>query len=212
MQTSKNVEVIFYLDFDDPTKEQYPDAITLIGMERSVKSINLMGEIARGEVFLLIGDDVVFKTPGWDEKILKSVPEDKIALFSFDDGRGEKGESHPHPAITRQWYKTLGYIAWPEFKHWAVDSWLVDISKRINRLIYLEDILIHHMKVMDETAKNLRDPSKDWNVKDRLIFKNGEPIREAHADKLKQYIDQNRPDNQTPSGVPKPGMPVPSVG
>jgi len=216
------IEVIFYVDVDDPCKNDYlrmgfgdETEHIILGSDRTVNSINAIAEIARGEVFLLVGDDVVFKTYGWDKMIMKSLPEDGIALFSFDDGRGEKGKSHPHPAITKKWYETLGYVAWPEFRHWSVDSWLVDISQRINRLIYLGDVLIDHQKVMDKTAKDLRDPKKGWLKFDRQIFQQSENIRATHAEKLKKVIDdyrQNRQNHQDTRNTSEDGPPTPAVG
>ena len=181
------IEILFYLDEDDVTKHDYPpNTLTIIGNENTVNALNLLALESKGDVLLLLGDDTTFKTSGWDTRITDSIPEDEIALFSFDDGRGG---GHPHPAITRKWYETLGYVAWPEFNHWYVDSWLVDMAIRLDRLIDFKDILILHEKVMDETALRIREKKKGWNKKDREIYQSRESIRVSHTEKLKKVID-----------------------
>ena len=125
-----------------------------------------------GDLFFLIGDDVIFETEGWDEIYRESSAKnpDGIFVLAPDDGRGS---GVPHPCVSRAWIDTLGYFVNPAFLHWGVDSYTEHLALSVDRLIRLPDVKITHQKVgeanpVDETYKRLREGV--WNARDLEVL------------------------------------------
>lgn len=161
---TRGLEILFYLNEDDPLVGEYKHGpFTVFIMGRDGPTSYAWNELARraaGDVLMLMGDDVVFETPGWDVKLRGALcelngssagnPGGGLGVFSFDDGRSPLGEGHPHPAMTREVYKRLGYLACPMFRHFYVDTWLVDLAKAAGIFHYLPDMKVLHDKPWDK--------------------------------------------------------------
>ena len=90
-----NVELIFGIDEDDPTKnivKKISDAIPfvkIIDIQNNKKFIginkiwNLLYPHAEGNILGYIGDDMVFKTENWDEKIIDEFNQNTASLHHF---------------------------------------------------------------------------------------------------------------------------------
>lgn len=145
-----------------------------------------------GDLFFLIGDDVIFETEGWDEIYRQAASNypDGIFVLAPNDGRGD---GVPHPCMGREWIDTLGYFVNPAFLHWGVDSYSEFLASSVDRLIKIPNVTIRHNKVgeahiADETYKRLREGV--WNQRDLQVL---ELMKSRYADKdiglLKQCID-----------------------
>jgi hypothetical protein len=176
VQTCKDVhglEILFYLNADDPLLSEYqqgPYQVFIVGCDGPTSySWNELARLAAGDILMLMGDDVVFETDGWDGKLRNlaiavqtSQGKRAVAVFSFDDGRSELGKGHPHPAMTRAAYEQLGYLACPIFRHFFVDTWLVEVAHKAGVFHYLPDVKLLHDKpwkedtVPDETKDRIR--------------------------------------------------------
>ncbi len=63
-----------------------------------------------GDVIIMGNDDLIYRTPEWDNILIKelSTIKDDIYCAWFDDGIN--GEKHcAFPIISRKWVETLGY-------------------------------------------------------------------------------------------------------
>lgn len=168
-----DVEVLFYLNNDDPELDKYDVKTQYVGHDApTAYSWNLLAKEAKYDVLVLMGDDAVFKTPGWDDELhaLNEQYDDGIWCAGFYDGR-EKG-SYPHFAVSKVWADTLGYFVPPIFFHWHVDTWTTTLAKNIYRFHGLDDILIEHQtpKVtgkVDETFARIRNAV--WPHRDRYV-------------------------------------------
>lgn len=182
---TRGLEILFWLNEDDPKLSEYkhsPYTVLIMGKDGPTSyAWNELAKRAAGDILMLMGDDVVFETPGWDNKIrhglidhlipgnkLQDVVVEgsqpgersawpiyghhKVAVFSFDDGRSPLGEGHPHPAMTREVYNRLGYLACPMFRHFYVDTWLVDLAKEAGIFHYIPDMKVLHDKPWDRGA------------------------------------------------------------
>ena len=95
----------------------------LIDKKNRVYSINriwnILADKCNHDVFGYIGDDMIFKTPGWDTRVLnefstENCPEDKIKMVHCNDGfRGH--EISVNAFVHRKYYDVLGYFTRPEF-------------------------------------------------------------------------------------------------
>ena len=188
-------EILFYLNEDDPKLDEYGDVLhhAIIGPDQyAPKSWNVLAQQAKGDYLMLCGDDVSFKTKGWNKRIEKAFPEDRIAMVSFDDGRPSIG--HPHPVVSREWVDTVGYFLWPEFNHWFVDIWIEDIADLIDRKIYLPDVLIDHVTFKDNKGGRYdeiyqRARTGEYRRHDEAEYQAGGARRVADAAKLRAVIE-----------------------
>ncbi len=177
------VRVWFYLSDNDPELFGYDDAFIGVVHWHNVHGKdgptswlwNVLATEAYdsgGNLFLLIGDDVIFETEGWDEIYRETAGKypDGIFVLAPNDGRGT---GVPHPCVSRAWINTLGYFVNPVFFHWGVDSYTEHLALSVDRLIPLPEISIRHNKVgeanpPDETYKRLRNGV--WNARDLQVL------------------------------------------
>lgn len=181
------IEVLFYLNQDDPELKGYDGLRGLVMPEvTTAYAWNFLTAEANGDMFMLAGDDCIFKTQGWDDRFKEVVPDDGIYCVAPHDGREDN--SFPHFAVGRKWVETLGYFVPPIFFHWYVDSWTTDLARRIDRLFYLPNVLVDHVKPgvraeKDETFWRLR--KEMWSLRDRDVWYRTERYREQDAELLR---------------------------
>ncbi len=122
---------------------------THAGPHASAHVLNMLADKANGDLLMIVGDDTVFATPGWDTALINAYKalDDKRHVFSLRDSRDENGT--PHPIVTRALMEALGYFAPPIFQHFYVDTWLVEIAKATNHFTHLMDYLLIHDKPSD---------------------------------------------------------------
>jgi len=201
-EDSNSVEIVFYIDNDDKRSRdkalelQKNYNIKFIIGERIVLS-NMWNECYRkatGPIYHHAGDDLVYKTKEWD-RIVKSEFEkypDKILFVYGRDGIVDSGELGTHGFIHKNWIETVGYFVPPYFSADYNDTWLTDLAKRIDRLVYIPDLYIEHLHFsvgkseLDDTYRDQRARRKRDKVKALYREKEWERIRDA--EKLKEFI------------------------
>lgn len=101
-----------------------------------------------------VGDDTIFRTPGWDETIIKSYKalDNKIHMWSLLDNRDAKGM--PAPCISREYIQAMGWRVPPYFMHWYCDTWTTEIAKANNCITHLTDYLLFHDKQSERGIKD----------------------------------------------------------
>ena len=171
------VEILFYLNNDDSTLEEYKDLLEekyyTIGPNQSTcLSWNEMAGKAQHDIVMLMGDDVQIQTQDWDELIVEQFNkyDDKILMVVPNDGR-EKGtknlgdkiklwEDKPLPAahfaVHKNWINTLGYLAPPFFWHFYVDTYTQQVARKLNSCLYLTTDVFKAKKLFDKTGKQVR--------------------------------------------------------
>lgn len=146
-----DVEFVFYCDDDAPGS--VPD---IIAAEPCVQVITgpriILSDMwnkclakASADIFLVCGDDAVFRTPGWDLLVGAAFAEhpDRILLAYGDDLiHGERLSTHGF--VHRNWTDVIGYITPPWFSSDYVDSWLYDVAGMIGRRKFLPGLVTEH--------------------------------------------------------------------
>jgi hypothetical protein len=186
-----NVELIFGIDEDDPTRDiVYKIAaaipfVTIVDIKNNGKFIginkiwNLLAPHAVGDILGYVGDDMIFKTPNWDDKIIEELsiklPDDKIKLVHCYDGFRNKDEICVNAFLHRKYVEIIGYLCREEFLiNWS-DQWLYQSFKAFNRVTYRPDIHIHHnhwvfgQRARDEVADRMLCDNKD-KISDQLWY------------------------------------------
>lgn len=178
------IRIWFYISDDEPKRVEYDLALPLFPDEirfiygPDAPTAYMWNKLAKeaydegGDLFFLMGDDVLFETEGWDERYRMVARDfaDGIYCIAPNDGRGS---GVPHPCVNRAWIETLGYFVNPVFLHWGVDSYTEKLAKKLDRFVYLSDVSIKHAKVgeahaPDETYNRLRRGV--WHERDRSVM------------------------------------------
>lgn len=198
-----DIELIFYIDSDDTasisTLSELEGNTKAIIDERGEGNLSVMWnrcyEIAAADVVMHCGDDIRFRTQGWDTKVLNKFEEypDKIVLVYGDDGI-RKDNLATHGFLHTNWIKTVGYFLPPYFSSDMNDYWLTDCAKGVNRLVKI-DIITEHLHPVagkhewDQTHQERLARGKRDNV--RQLFKDLRPKKIEDVEKLKKYIKDN---------------------
>lgn len=149
-----NVEVLTYIDDDDPT--DYPIK-TIVGPRvGSSKRLNALAEKAQYDHFLLIGDDQIPQTKGWDEEMISLMPADHIGLVHCKDNWKETVSAL---LIHRRWYELIG-ICPDGFEHFGPDTYMADVARGVNRLFRTEKAVIEHHHYRNGKAE--KDETYDY--------------------------------------------------
>lgn len=151
-----DVEVIYYVDDDD--KESHDLDVSGMDARRIIGPRITMGEYntrclkeARGDIIMLVNDDVVIRTDGWDDKLraMDAAFGDSVYLaYANDLFKGSR--LCTFPILSR---RTCDLLVDPFPSAYAgafIDYHLLDIFKRLqkagqDRIRYLEGVVFEHM-------------------------------------------------------------------
>jgi hypothetical protein len=172
MQTADNpqrVEVVAYVDDDDSSYDGLKlPRLTLVRGPRVVLSEmwNKCWENAKGTIYGHMGDDILFRTKGWDTEIVNAINSfpNKIGLVWGDDlnDESQRNEFCTHGFIHKNWTDVTGRFVPPYFSSDYNDTWFNDVSKGIGKQRYLHHVKTEHMHF------SLGKSEMDQNTRDRL--------------------------------------------
>ena len=180
-----DIEVLAYVDLDDPALPQYValDCAEIHTGERIMFTDywNKLAEVAHGNIMGMMGDDVVFRTPGWDrmvEAAFGSVPDRMVLVYGRDGFRNQVHASHPF--LSREWCEVLGYLyPHPEvFTQDMVDVWVFELAQAVNRTIYLPELFTQHMHPDDPSL----GVEFDQTYRDNAMRRERDRTHERYAD------------------------------
>jgi ribosomal protein L37E len=147
------IEIVVWLDYDDPTLKQYLELARLAGVLYQIGPRNIIHSarwdkclpLATGELLCHGNDDIIFRTPGWDQMVIAEFEDcpDKILMVHGDDLYIQREGFGCHPIISRRWLDTLGYFIPPYFDGEWGDTWVNDLANRIGRRKFLPFICEH---------------------------------------------------------------------
>lgn len=179
-----NIELIVYIDNDDPSYDEVMNVpMTRVRGDRIVLSEmwNRCYEHATGDILMHCGDDIIFRTKGWDAKVedtFAQIP-DRIAFVFGDDGSPHNGTFGTHGFIHREWVKAVGYFVPPYFSSDYNDTWLNDVAKMIDRHIHI-DIFTEHMH------PDLKKARLDITHKERIERHQRDNVAQLYESKLEE--------------------------
>lgn len=195
-----NVEVVLYIDEDDTQSKQFShrslSPIKIIASPgRSMGEMNrLCYEASRGRYVMLLNDDVVFRTSGWDTKVLNAFSPftDDIAMVYGNDL--DQGVAVPtFPFISRAVCDVLGEICPRGYQNLHIESHLFDIFKQLvklghHRIRYLGDVIFEHMHYILGKADVDQTYIKKQRRADDILFMDLDDERAFKAKHLAEYI------------------------
>lgn len=201
-----NINVYYGVDEDDPTLETIEKISKAIPCVKVIKIKNEGNFLGLGklwniltnetteEVISMIGDDMVFKTPNWDEEVIKEfqdIPEDKIKAIHCNDDC-HKAKLAVNLFCHRRYAEVMGHFMREEFKINWVDQWLHQVFSAFGRLKYRDDIMIEHRHWVlgksnhDNTAVRMAQADTD-KVSDKLWYELVDE-RIKDVEKLGKYL------------------------
>lgn len=195
----QSVEILVRVDFSDPALLDYWDgsdnSCRTFVVEDCVsygKGIEFLREHAAGDILFAAGDDIIFRTEGWDEKVREAFAKtDGLMVAYANNGKGR--EKCEHFFTTSRWVNTLGYMVRTEFRHFCVDQWVEELANGVGRLQFLRDVVIEHMhkkygKAADDATYRLVRGDSGVNEADNALFKKLAPVRADDLAKLQKAL------------------------
>jgi hypothetical protein len=200
-----SIEVLFYIDSDDEVSLAYMQTVAQDSRIRCVvgpriylaEAWNVLCRASRYDIVMQTGDDAVFKTEGWDSRVLEEFKKfpDNIVFVYVKDGI-QNGKVGTLNFVHKDWVHAVGYYLPPYFYTDFNDLWLTEVAKRIKRAVYLEDVFIQHLHpavgtaILDKTHQERIqkvNQTNGWKIYKALKFK-----RKEDATRLKGVIKSKR--------------------
>lgn len=169
------VEFLFYVDSDDETfpLEILSSKTKIVRGPRMWLSVlqNILYSQAQGEIIMYAGDDVEFRTDGWDQIVRNKFEEseDKIILVYGDDDATHGENIAIHGFLHRNWINAVGSWVAPG-RGSLYDYWHTEVARKIGRLVFIKELTIAHIHyrqgaataVFDDTYKFVYSSSRSW--------------------------------------------------
>jgi len=215
-KSPENYTLYMGIDKNDPTLERCQKLATAI---KNLKIIiippnptgkfslgyfwNVLAKNSTEEIISMLGDDMVFMTDSWDEKILEEFSEtncpDKFKLVTGFDGH-RQDQFSAWLFIHRFYMEKTGYFMREEFSRNWIDQWLDNMYLAFDRKVYRPDITIMHnhwvfgTSKYDKVAENLRKMEGENKENSDQLWDKLLPERKKEAQLWEQIL--NKPYNR----------------
>ena len=156
------VEFLFYVDSDDNSfpLEVLNKNIRIIRGPRMWLSVlqNILYSQAKGEIVMYAGDDIEFRTNGWDQIVRDKFEEfeDKIALVYGDDDATHGEKIAIHGFLHRNWINAVGTWVAPG-RGSLYDYWHTEVARKVGRLVFVKGLVIAHIHYRQGAASAMFD-------------------------------------------------------
>ncbi|MEE8161211.1 MAG: glycosyltransferase [Acidobacteriota bacterium] len=209
-----DIEVVLYLDEDDPESHDLSceeiHLVKIIGPRMSMGAYNTAClQRSSGEIVILMNDDVLVRTQGWDRVIAgltESTP-DGIFLASVNDLQVGRTWG-TFPVLSRKACKVMSKPYPDEYQGWFIDLHVFDVFKRVrhlghDRIFNFPQVIFEHLHPdagkaeLDETYQARSRYADDW------VFVSLRDLRRATAYRLHAAIlGKQLPELPRHSGLP----------
>ena len=157
-KNERQMQVILVVDADDAESLEF--RFSSLAMKRVVvQPGRTMGELNRAGVeaadadfLMLLNDDVIVRTRGWDRQVLSACRrfEDGIVLVHVNDTLFGEGMC-TFPIVSRTYCELSGGICPPDYHRYRIDDHIENIFHLLGilgeqRIVYLPDVVFEHTK------------------------------------------------------------------
>jgi len=194
------VEVVLVVDEDDAVpgvRAPFPVRSVVGPPGRTMGELNRAGyAAARGEFVMLLNDDVVARTRGWDSVVLKCFRRfpDPIALVHVNDTL-IRDYLCTFPILPRAYIEMIGGICPAVYERYRIDDHIEDPFNMlafvgVRRSIYLPDVAFEHRNSVNHpTAGAVYESDPAILARDSTRFEDLLPQRKATALRLLERIE-----------------------
>lgn len=202
LATSKRASMRLLLDMDDPCLDEYRDLLSkkvdniIVDFQKPItERINQSWNC--GKIFKWLSvtnDDFVYKTDGWDQKLIDTL-DGRIGIVYGNDLC--QGINMPTSStISREIPEALGWLQMPRLTHLFGDTVWQMIGKEAQCLYYRPDVIIEHChffaKKADQDDIYKRTNSGKMYDLDTKAFLDWRAIEaRADIDKVKSLVVNN---------------------
>ncbi|MBI1913858.1 MAG: glycosyltransferase [Planctomycetes bacterium] len=217
----EQLEVLLVVDQDDPASQEVLEHLTLnvravvVPPGLTMGALNATGyESSSGRYLMLLNDDVVARTSGWDDRMLgcfRACPDEILLVHVNDLIFGD--ELCTFPVVSRRFCELAGGICPREYVRYRIDDHIGDVFNLLavlgeRRTFYLPDVVFEHLPFHPRRAGSVSDRSQSgsviqrWAPRDRVYHSDpavlaGDarrfdalfPRRKELALQLKDYLD-----------------------
>ena len=155
------IEVVLVIDADDAASHQVAEPRLLlrhvvVAPDRTMGSLNTAGyEASRGRYLMLLNDDVVAHTPGWDEqvRICFAAYPDELILVHVNDLVMQKNLC-TFPIVSRTFCEMAGGICPRDYVRYRIDDHIEDCFNLLSvlgerRIIFAPQVVFEHANYVD---------------------------------------------------------------
>jgi glycosyltransferase involved in cell wall biosynthesis len=189
-----NFEIIVKVDFDDVDSIEYIkhwqndfENITFIINSRRGGWLNMadyvenMIDISKSDWILNINDDMLFKTPNWNNILKKYLTDFKIYFLNTN------GYKQSFPVYPKKIKEILGHIS----LHNQIDTYLYTLSLNTGMEAYIEDVFLEHDLDLRDEIHGDKAEVVDRNFATRNFhFTSMDFVNDVN--KIKNYINTNK--------------------
>ncbi len=200
------IEVVLVVDADDPESGAVRhDGLTLkhvvVPPGRTMGALNAAGyEAAAGEYVMLLNDDVVARTRGWDETALRCCRRfpDGIVLIHVNDTLS-RDHLCTFPLVSRTFCELAGGVCPRDYLRYRIDDHIEDVFNLLallgeRRTAYLPDVVFEHFNAIeDPEAGRVCVPDPDVLAHDGPRFLGLFGARKELALRLLDYVEGGTP-------------------
>lgn len=203
-----NLEIIMYLDEDDHESHGIEDSrlhiIKKIGPRSTMGTYNTKCfEGSSGDIIMLMNDDLVILTPGWDRIIVdhfKSISDGIYLAYPNDSEAGHR--MCTFPIMPRKTCEILLKPYPKEYEALFIDVHIFDVFLRLkhlgyDRMFYLKDVVFDHRHFISGKVRADANYLNKDRYKDGVTFTSLRHLRQISAKRLLGAIQ----------GKPLPGFP-----
>lgn len=147
VMAAKPVTIVVAVDPDDAFLEEYKRKVkeTVVLPDRLgyAKSLNAIAKLHPDEdIFGAFGDDVLFRTVGWDERVRETLQTPGMA---FPNDLAHRQNWPTAVFVSKAIVDALGYLALPAVWHQYADNAWKAIGDALGILRYMDDVIVEHM-------------------------------------------------------------------
>jgi len=200
-----SLEVILVIDADDNKTmgfvyEEIPLKRVVVEPGLNMGALNMAGyEAATGDYLMLLNDDVIVRTGGWDEKVLTAFKTfaDGIVLVHVNDKIFEE-KLCTFPFLSRFYCELANGICPSEYVRYRIDDHIYNVFNLLAvlekiRILYLPDVVFEHTNYVLTAGGNAEyRPDEKIHEIDSKRFHDLLPDRKTLALRLMEHIDQAR--------------------
>jgi hypothetical protein len=209
------IEIVMLVDRDDTASH----AIDACGLQttRLVRRRSTMGVMtdvcyraSSGRHVMLANDDIVFRTPGWDNVVLDALTrhDDGVAfVWGNDDFTG----GPTHPFLSRTTCELMGGVCPTAYDRLFIDVHLYNVFRKLkalghDRLQFLPEVLIDHIHA--DAGKETGDDTyfKSHARSDEILYIHFEEDRQRVAENLSRHIQLHALRKTTTESNRMPGL------
>lgn len=181
LETSTNSDLMLVIDQDDDV-----DSYIKISSDQRVRYFVNNTQVTTTEMFNKsfrdydlyefyhqTNDDFIYRTPGWDIKFMETLNINNGGI-AYGNDLLQRHRMCTAPIISGEIIRSLGWLQMPLLTHLGGDCVWMYLGQRLNKLFYVEGVIIEHMHyqankcVIDKTY--LKTNSGEMYVRDQKAF------------------------------------------